>query len=231
MTAMLSYRQPDEMTPAAQEAFLASGYEIHDAGPKSFGYPSCKRDHSKHEALQTYARIAAALLLIESPKSTIPKGGICRPFSVLRRARGPDPAIAFEAIYEAHPTARSVRDTLKNSSFAEGWSPRRSRLRPVHHSSLIPLKDHFYRSAIPAYLFFRLPRAETGHHRKNPKMVWIMLFPAPYPLRLIRTFAHLKWSRKTSKSDASARLTLYACAMAISARPMAIYWWSEQDNI
>ena len=61
VTALLSCRHPDKMTPAAKEAFRALGYEIRNSRAAIYGYPLCMRDHSRHEALHAYARIEAAL--------------------------------------------------------------------------------------------------------------------------------------------------------------------------
>ncbi|MFG6584356.1 hypothetical protein [Sulfitobacter sp. 1A12779] len=59
VTGMAS--QSLSMTPIAVEAFLALGYSIQEPSGDSYRCPSCFGHHSKHEAIQAYARIQSAL--------------------------------------------------------------------------------------------------------------------------------------------------------------------------
>lgn len=49
------------LTGAAHEAFLALGYTIEDTRADTYGHQFCDGHHSKHEVIQAYARIEAAL--------------------------------------------------------------------------------------------------------------------------------------------------------------------------
>jgi hypothetical protein len=61
ITVMMSPPHPEPLTPAAREAFLALGYEIEHTGADTYGHQCCDGRHSRHEILQAYARIEAAL--------------------------------------------------------------------------------------------------------------------------------------------------------------------------
>ena len=61
VTAMMFHKHPDQLTPAAREAFLAFGYEINDTGADIYALQFCNGNHSKHEALQAFGRTEAAL--------------------------------------------------------------------------------------------------------------------------------------------------------------------------
>jgi hypothetical protein len=52
---------PGPVSLSAHEAFLALGYEIADTGAEIFAHPLCDGKHSRHEAMQAYARIEGAL--------------------------------------------------------------------------------------------------------------------------------------------------------------------------
>jgi len=45
----------------ANEAFLALGYVIEDTRADTYGHQLCDGNHSRHEAIQAYARIEGAL--------------------------------------------------------------------------------------------------------------------------------------------------------------------------
>ncbi len=53
--------RPEPLTRAAREAFLALGYTIENTGADTYGFPLCDGHHSRHEALQAFAWIEAAL--------------------------------------------------------------------------------------------------------------------------------------------------------------------------
>lgn len=59
--AMTWNEAPDRLTPHATEAFLALGYEIGDTGADTYAHQNCDGRHSRHEMLQAYSRIEAAL--------------------------------------------------------------------------------------------------------------------------------------------------------------------------
>ncbi len=60
VTAMTpAYRA--RLTDAAYEAFLALGYTIEDTRADTYGYQFCDGHHSRHEAIQAFARIEVAL--------------------------------------------------------------------------------------------------------------------------------------------------------------------------
>lgn len=61
VTVITKPRRPLSLTPAAREAFFALGYVIENTGADTFGYPHCDSHHSRHEAIQAFARIEAAL--------------------------------------------------------------------------------------------------------------------------------------------------------------------------
>ncbi|WP_272008622.1 hypothetical protein [Roseovarius sp. ZX-A-9] len=52
---------PAHLTEEAHEAFLALGYKVEDTGADIYAYGFCHGHHSRHEAIQAYARIEAAL--------------------------------------------------------------------------------------------------------------------------------------------------------------------------
>ncbi|WP_378213250.1 hypothetical protein U5922_003330 [Aquicoccus sp. G2-2] len=54
-------KHPEPLTAMAREAFLALGYVIEKTGGDTYGYPLCDGQYSRHEALQAFARIEAAL--------------------------------------------------------------------------------------------------------------------------------------------------------------------------
>ncbi|GGH41455.1 hypothetical protein [Cribrihabitans marinus] len=49
------------LTEAAHEAFLALGYTVENTGADTYGHQVCDGHHSRHEAIQAYARIEGAL--------------------------------------------------------------------------------------------------------------------------------------------------------------------------
>lgn len=53
--------RPAPLTKAANGAFLALGYTIEDTRADTYGHQCCDGNHSKHEAIQAYARIECAL--------------------------------------------------------------------------------------------------------------------------------------------------------------------------
>ena len=59
--AMTWHKDPDRLTPHAQAAFLALGYEIHDTGADTYAHQHCDGRHSRHEALAACGRIEQAL--------------------------------------------------------------------------------------------------------------------------------------------------------------------------
>ncbi|MGR3443839.1 MAG: hypothetical protein ACU0DP_10385 [Thalassococcus profundi] len=61
VTVMTSPTHPEGLTEAAHEAFLALGYTIEDTRADTYGHQFCDGHHSKHEAIQAYARIEGAL--------------------------------------------------------------------------------------------------------------------------------------------------------------------------
>ena len=61
VTVITSPRHPARLTEAAHEAFLALGYTIEDTRSDIYGHQFCDGHHSKHEAIQAYARIEGAL--------------------------------------------------------------------------------------------------------------------------------------------------------------------------
>lgn len=67
VTVMASPWHPDPINSAVVEAFLALGYAIEDAGADVYGYPICDGNHSRHDALQAYARIESTLDRFRSP--------------------------------------------------------------------------------------------------------------------------------------------------------------------
>lgn len=66
VTVMTSPRHPARLSDAAQEAFLALGYTIEDTRADTYGHQFCDGHHSRHEAMQAYARIEDALRLWQS---------------------------------------------------------------------------------------------------------------------------------------------------------------------
>lgn len=54
-------KHPEPLTAMARDAFLALGYVIENTGADTYGYPLCDGHHSRHEAIQAFARIEAAL--------------------------------------------------------------------------------------------------------------------------------------------------------------------------
>ena len=56
-----SPRHPARLSVAAHEAFLALGYKIEDTCAYTYGHQYCDGHHSRHEAIQAYARIEGAL--------------------------------------------------------------------------------------------------------------------------------------------------------------------------
>ena len=67
VTVIASPWHPDPITSAVVEAFLALGYAIEDAGADVYGYPICDGNHSRHDALRSYARIESTLDRFRSP--------------------------------------------------------------------------------------------------------------------------------------------------------------------
>ena len=67
VTVMTSPTHPARLTEAAHEAFLALGYTIEDTRADTYGHQFCDGHHSKHEAIQAYARIEGALRRWRSP--------------------------------------------------------------------------------------------------------------------------------------------------------------------
>ncbi len=67
VTVMTSPRHPARPTDAAHEAFLALGYTIEDTHADTYGHQFCDGHHSRHEAIQAYARIEGALRRWRSP--------------------------------------------------------------------------------------------------------------------------------------------------------------------
>jgi hypothetical protein len=57
VAVMLWGKHLDQMTRAAQAAFLALDYEIHDTGADVFALQCCDGAHSNHEVLRAYTRI------------------------------------------------------------------------------------------------------------------------------------------------------------------------------
>lgn len=62
VTVMTAQGRSRSLILAANDAFLALGYVIEKTGADTYGFPPCDGHHSRHEALQAYARIEAALL-------------------------------------------------------------------------------------------------------------------------------------------------------------------------
>ena len=67
VTVMTSPIHPARLTEEAHEAFLALGYMIDDTGADTYGHQFCDGHHSKHEAIQAYARIENAVRRWRSP--------------------------------------------------------------------------------------------------------------------------------------------------------------------
>ncbi|WP_043769230.1 hypothetical protein, partial [Roseivivax isoporae] len=67
VTVMTSPSHPARLTDAAHQAFLALGYTIEDTRADTYGHQFCNGYHSKHEAMQAYARIEGALRRWRSP--------------------------------------------------------------------------------------------------------------------------------------------------------------------
>lgn len=64
ITVFFAPRAPDTLSPAARDAFLALGYDIHhSSGAGTYGYPLCDYEHSHHDILRAYARVESALAL------------------------------------------------------------------------------------------------------------------------------------------------------------------------
>ncbi len=61
ITIMTSPRHPARLTEAAREAFFALGYTIENTGADTYGHQFCDGHHSRHEAIQAFARIEGAL--------------------------------------------------------------------------------------------------------------------------------------------------------------------------
>ena len=61
VTVMTSPRHPAPLTDAAHEAFLALGYRIEDTRADTYGHQFCDGHHFKHDALNAYGRIEAAI--------------------------------------------------------------------------------------------------------------------------------------------------------------------------
>ncbi len=61
VTVMTSPRHPARLTEAARAAPFALGYTIEDTRAETYGHPFCDGHHSRHEAIQAYARIEGAL--------------------------------------------------------------------------------------------------------------------------------------------------------------------------
>ena len=66
VTVITSPRHPARLTEEAHKAFLSLSYTIEDTRADTYGHPFCDGHHSKHEAIQAYARIENALRLWRS---------------------------------------------------------------------------------------------------------------------------------------------------------------------
>lgn len=68
VTAMRWHRHPDSLTTAANEAFLALGYEISDTGADIYAYQPCNGNHSRHDAIRAFGRLEIALRDWSNPR-------------------------------------------------------------------------------------------------------------------------------------------------------------------